>query len=165
MSDMPKEIWVDDASGVYTDDPRIMPTMPKYVLTPIPQPVGDAEVEDLIRRLRNAPNWKREEFGDWKAARSVYDRTPFEAADFIERILRQRVIQDADLPERLIAGLTGKSMTPRIQDGWALIPKTQMHNGKEWKLDSVEYSRFGEGCWSASYPHGLPAAPNPTEAK
>jgi regulator of replication initiation timing len=42
--------------------------------------------DDLVTRLRNTPNWKREEYGNWKDATSVYDRAPFEAADEIERL-------------------------------------------------------------------------------
>lgn len=46
---------------------------------------------DLVERLRNTPNWKREEFtASWKDGVLVYDRAPFEAADAIEA-LRARV--------------------------------------------------------------------------
>jgi hypothetical protein len=41
--------------------------------------------DDLVARLRNTPNWKREEYGNWKDAASVYDRAPFDAADALER--------------------------------------------------------------------------------
>ncbi len=43
-------------------------------------------MSDLIKRLRNAPNWMREEFGSWKSAMRSYDRAPFEAADEIEKL-------------------------------------------------------------------------------
>ena len=42
--------------------------------------------DDLVKRLRNTPNWKREEYGDYKSARVHYDRAPFEAADRIEEL-------------------------------------------------------------------------------
>jgi hypothetical protein len=43
-----------------------------------------AEQVNLITRLRNTPNWMREEFGSWKSVMRSYDRAPFEAADALE---------------------------------------------------------------------------------
>ena len=42
--------------------------------------------DDLVKRLRDTPNWKRDEYGDYKSARVHYDRAPFEAADRIEEL-------------------------------------------------------------------------------
>ena len=42
--------------------------------------------DDLVKRLRNTPNWKREEYGDYKSTATQYDRAPFEAADRIEEL-------------------------------------------------------------------------------
>lgn len=42
--------------------------------------------EELVVRLRNTPNWSREDFTDWKTGTSKYDRAPFEAADRIEEL-------------------------------------------------------------------------------
>jgi hypothetical protein len=42
--------------------------------------------DDLVKRLRDTPNWKREEYGDYKSASTHYDRAPFEAADRIEEL-------------------------------------------------------------------------------
>ena len=42
--------------------------------------------DDLVKRLRNTPNWMREGFQDWKDNVRTYDRTPFEAADRIEEL-------------------------------------------------------------------------------
>lgn len=42
--------------------------------------------DDLVKRLRKTPNWKREEYGDYKSAMVHYDRAPFEAADRIEEL-------------------------------------------------------------------------------
>jgi regulator of replication initiation timing len=36
------------------------------------------------------PNWQRQDFAKWKDAVSVYDRTPFEAADEIECLRAER---------------------------------------------------------------------------
>jgi hypothetical protein len=46
--------------------------------------------DDLCARLRNTPNWLRQEFGPWKDATSHYDRAPFEAADAIEALTKER---------------------------------------------------------------------------
>ena len=43
-------------------------------------------MSDIVERLRNTPNWMREEFGSWKSAMRSYDRAPFEAADEIETL-------------------------------------------------------------------------------
>ena len=42
--------------------------------------------DNLVKRLRNTPNWIREGFQDWKDNVRTYDRTPFEAADRIEEL-------------------------------------------------------------------------------
>ena len=42
--------------------------------------------DDLVKRLRNTPNWMREGFQDWKNNVRTYDRAPFEAADRIEEL-------------------------------------------------------------------------------
>ena len=41
---------------------------------------------DLVKRLRDTPNWMREGFQDWKDNVRTYDRAPFEAADRIEEL-------------------------------------------------------------------------------
>jgi hypothetical protein len=46
------------------------------------------DTADLLARLRDTPNWKREGFQHWKDNVSVYDRSPFEAADRIEALER-----------------------------------------------------------------------------
>lgn len=43
-------------------------------------------IDDLVKRLRNTPNWMREGFQDWKDNVRTYDRAPFEAADRIEEL-------------------------------------------------------------------------------
>ena len=42
--------------------------------------------DDLVKRLRDTPNWKREEYGDYKSAMAHYDRAPLEAANRIEEL-------------------------------------------------------------------------------
>jgi hypothetical protein len=44
----------------------------------------NAEQVNLITRLRNTPNWLREEYGHYKDGLKVFDRAPFEAADALE---------------------------------------------------------------------------------
>ena len=41
---------------------------------------------DLVKRLRDTPNWMREGFQDWKDNVRTYDRAPFEAADRIKEL-------------------------------------------------------------------------------
>jgi hypothetical protein len=43
-------------------------------------------MSDIVERLRNTPNWMREERGSWKSVMRSYDRAPFEAADEIEKL-------------------------------------------------------------------------------
>ena len=43
-------------------------------------------MSDIVERLRNTPNWMREECGSWKSVMRSYDRAPFEAADEIEKL-------------------------------------------------------------------------------
>lgn len=53
-------------------------------------------MSDIVERLRNTPNWMREEFGSWKSVVRNYDRAPFEAADEIEK-LRTALIEINEL--------------------------------------------------------------------
>ena len=45
---------------------------------------------ELVERLRKPSNWLRQGFGAWKDVTSEYDGAPFEAADAIERLTRER---------------------------------------------------------------------------
>jgi hypothetical protein len=50
---------------------------------------------DIVERLRDTPNWLREPWSiSWKDLTHKYDRAPFEAADYIERLrtLAQKVL-------------------------------------------------------------------------
>ena len=40
--------------------------------------------DDLVKRLRNTPNWMREEYAHYKDGLKVFDRAPFEAAYALE---------------------------------------------------------------------------------
>ena len=52
--------------------------------------------DDLVKRLRDTPNWMREGFQDWKDNMRTYDRAPFEAADRIEELeAENRLFRDA----------------------------------------------------------------------
>ena len=53
--------------------------------------------DDLVKRLRDTPNWKREEYGDYKYAGVHYDRAPFEAANRIEELEKQNDSLEAKL--------------------------------------------------------------------
>jgi len=61
--------------------------------------------DDLVKRLRNTPNWVREEYGGYKDGVKQYDRSPFEAADRIEELaaineeLEAKAVELANLVE------------------------------------------------------------------
>ena len=40
--------------------------------------------DDLVKRLRNTPNWMREEYAHYKDGLKSFDRAPFEAAYALE---------------------------------------------------------------------------------
>ena len=40
--------------------------------------------DDLVKSLRNTPNWMREEYAHYKDGLKVFDRAPFEAAYALE---------------------------------------------------------------------------------
>ena len=43
--------------------------------------------EELIKKLREPSNWLKQPRGvDWKSVVNEYDRTPFEAADYLENL-------------------------------------------------------------------------------
>lgn len=53
-----------------------------------PEEVASAGWEDIVSRLRAPANWMSETRGqEWKSAVGKYDRTPYEAADLIEKLL------------------------------------------------------------------------------
>jgi hypothetical protein len=67
------------------------PSQPKAPAAPERLTEGDAnrnahDALPLIERLRNTPNWMRESYGSWKDCVLTYDRSPFEAADELERL-------------------------------------------------------------------------------
>lgn len=65
--------------------------------------------DDLVKRLRNTPNWMREGFQDWKDNVRTYDRAPFEAADRIEELEAKlaKVVEAADAMAVAIEGQIG----------------------------------------------------------
>ena len=79
------EHGVDDRTSIYYD--RIALVGHITALQAMPTAV---DMQDLIKRLRNTPNWLRETFGPYKEMTSHYDRAPFEAADALERIAASR---------------------------------------------------------------------------
>jgi hypothetical protein len=87
-----------DAGDGYSEEYNIYDEPPLFVQiaqgmaeswTPA-QPVEAVDRDagrDLVKRLRDTPNWMKESFGDWKSATTKYDRAPKEAADYIETLL------------------------------------------------------------------------------
>jgi hypothetical protein len=60
--------------------------------------------DDLLKRLRNTPNWKREEYGGYKSTATQYDRAPFEAASHIEE-LEAKLAKSEALLAQAVKGL------------------------------------------------------------
>jgi hypothetical protein len=80
-----------------------------------------SDQRDIVERLRDTPNWRRETWGPWKDMTSHYDRAPFDAADEIERL---RITSDQELAD---------TPTPKAQSGtWTLIAP----DGRQWQTDS-----------------------------
>ena len=81
--------------------------------------------DDLVKRLRNTPNWMREGFQDWKDNVRTYDRAPFEAADRIEE-LEAKLAKATDALKEIARPKTGPDVDwtkPEIykwRAGWYL---------------------------------------------
>ena len=75
-----------------------------HLNAPTPDVVGGdvvAKARDLIKRLRDTPNWVKEPWGDFKSAgANTFDRAPKEAADLIETLIAAARVQcDAEPAE------------------------------------------------------------------
>ena len=81
--------------------------------------------DDLVERLRNTPNWKREEYGDYKSAMVHYDRAPFEAADRIEE-LEAKLTNQTHMIAQVFALL---DVTEETEDGRVFHP-TQIRSSR-----------------------------------
>ena len=103
--------------------------------------------DDLVKRLRNTPNWKREEYGDYKSAMVHYDRAPFEAADRIEELedtlsLRTNLHGEATyLIHRLEAELA--KVMEALQSMPEAVVHTTLDDGPQWPEDRT-------GVWLAA---------------
>jgi len=92
------------------------------------QGVMGAEVvdDDLVKRLRNTPNWRRESYGSWKDCVTEYDRAPFEAADEIERL------------RTTLAASMGAEKTVEVL--WRTLKEAVA------MIDNLRYSQAGDGA-------------------
>ena len=74
--------------------------------------------EDIVKRLRNTPNWMREEYAHYKDGLKVFDRAPFEAAYALEaqaaEITRLRAERNAEISARFKAEGEFSTMQRRI---------------------------------------------------
>ena len=61
------------------------------------------KIRELIERLNNTPNWKRETFEEWKSVRLVYDRSPFEAAEALSALLEE--VERLEKPLLILASI------------------------------------------------------------
>lgn len=124
-------------------------------------------MDDLVKRLRNTPNWKREDFGHYKSTMSHYDRAPFEAANRIEALEAENA--------RLRAAMEWQPIetAPKDEDAPVLLYVWGMVVCAYWNPKAVvrgPISHAGQvGCFydpvsGAAYPDAthwqpLPAAP------
>lgn len=75
-------------------------------------------MDDLVKRLRDTPNWMRESFGSWKDCGVLkYDRAPFEAADALERLTAERDALQAKL-DALMMECCPDAMTDEQRARW-----------------------------------------------
>ena len=88
--------------------------------------------DDLVRRLRDTPNWMREGFQDWKDNMRTYDRAPFEAADRIKE-LEAKLAKAVELVERAFNEGVGEGMNDVLRQS----------GGKTW-YDSRSRKRLAE---------------------
>ncbi len=56
------------------------------VYSAVPTVFPKEAISQIVKRLRDTPNWLRESFADWKSCVTKYDRTPFDAADLLEKL-------------------------------------------------------------------------------
>lgn len=100
---------------------------------------------DLIRRLRNTPNWMRESYGSWKDCTMIYDRAPFEAADALESEDALKVIAVEELYQ---LGYT-------VRDGLLYPPDTTPQPAAQDKLrealqfyaDGLHFTMHDKDAW------------------
>lgn len=73
--------------------------------TPLPPQSPDQGAVELIKRLRDTPNWLKTDFGNWKDSVSRHDRAPFEAADYIEQALTRPPLDLAGLKVEIVEAM------------------------------------------------------------
>ncbi len=71
-----------------------LPSVYDYIEERVREEMNFGEFREYIKKLRDTPNWSRETYGDYKNSTSVYDRTPFEVADMLEK--RLSLLQSKD---------------------------------------------------------------------
>lgn len=67
----------------------------------------EAKARDLIKRLRDTPNWLKESWGDWKACTTSYDTAPKDAADLIETLIAAPRVQGDSVSGPMLTSAQG----------------------------------------------------------
>ena len=110
--------------------------------------------DDLVKRLRNTPNWMREEYAHYKDGLRVFDRAPFEAADAIEAQAAEITLLRARIAELEAALATARrdamEEAAQIADSCA-ADEVKSAKGKylETKWDFESRADAGEGIAAA----------------
>ena len=105
--------------------------------------------DDLLKRLRNTPNWMREEYAHYKDGLKVFDRAPFEAAYALEaqaaEITRLRAERNAEISARFKAEGEFSTMQRRIaRQRRALAKMYQRRHDKNAALATARRDALAE---------------------
>ncbi len=101
-------------------------------------------MSDIVERLRNTPNWMREEFGSWKSATRSYDRAPFEAADEIVRLRAEEELLNSAIDKLRAERNRLRDEVERLQDRLEMRHAWQVVDGKEVRI-TVEPGSIPDG--------------------
>lgn len=106
---------------------------------------------DLIKRLRDTPNWMRESYGSWKDCVLKYDRAPFEAADALERLTAELAEARRSVPHDELSrdgdgdialdwrapdgSMLSLSISDKGRASWAWLNGNENGHGSSWLHD------------------------------
>ena len=94
--------------------------------------------DDLVKRLRNTPNWMREEYAHYKDGLKVFDRAPFEAAYALEAQAARIAALEAAVTQCRTLSAMLKPQADRIAELEAALQKiadTDPDDGTNWFHD------------------------------
>jgi hypothetical protein len=95
----------------------------------------DKRLHELVKQLRNTPNWMREEFASRRCALRTYDRAPFIAADELENLMAEN--------RRLrIENASGKVERQHIEQFWVVDEE------HPWQVEAGPFTKEEEAHWT-----------------